>query len=46
MLRVPSLRLVYDGPDGRIYRNADALPRAFVAGRQVVVHGRDAALPP
>jgi hypothetical protein len=44
VLRLPSLRVVYDGPDGRIYRNTDALPRAFVAERQVVVDGGDAAL--
>ena len=27
---------VYDGPDGRVYRNEAALPRAFVVGREQV----------
>ncbi len=34
LLRVPGLSLVYGGPDARVYRNADALPRVFVAGAQ------------
>jgi hypothetical protein len=29
----PGLTLVYDGPDARVFDNAGALPRAFVAGR-------------
>jgi O-antigen/teichoic acid export membrane protein len=28
----PQFELVYAGPDGRVYRNRDVLPRAFVAG--------------
>ena len=31
------LRLVYDGPDARVYRVSGALPRAFVVGAQRVV---------
>jgi hypothetical protein len=38
------LRLVYDGPDARVYRVAGALPRVFVVGAQRVVGGGDAAL--
>jgi hypothetical protein len=44
LLRFPGLRLVYDGPDGRIYRIEGALPRAFVADSQEVVGGGEAAL--
>jgi hypothetical protein len=33
---LPGLELAYAGPDARIYRNPAALPRAFVAGSQVV----------
>jgi hypothetical protein len=29
----PELTLAYDGPDGRIFRNEAALPRAFLVGR-------------
>ena len=35
------LRPVYAGPDARIYANPDALPRAFLVDRQIVV--RDGA---
>ena len=40
----PGLRLAYDGPDARVYANDRALPRAFVADRQHVVAGGNAAL--
>jgi hypothetical protein len=43
-LRLPGLRLAYDGPDARVYRNEDALPRAFVVGAQRVVAGGSQAL--
>jgi hypothetical protein len=36
-LHNPGLRLIYEGPDGRVYRLSDALPRAFVVGAQSVV---------
>jgi hypothetical protein len=42
----PPLRgfeVAYSGADARIYRNPDALPRAFLVGRQQVVSGADAA---
>jgi hypothetical protein len=42
--RLRGLRLVYSGPDARIYRNPDAVPRAFLVARQRVVRGADAAL--
>jgi hypothetical protein len=42
-LRVPGLREVYKGPDARIYRLENALPRAFVAGTQQAVDGEKAA---
>jgi hypothetical protein len=42
--RLPGLERVYDGPDARVYRNADALPRAFLVERQRVVDGEEAAL--
>ena len=38
------LPVAYDRPDGRIYRNPRALPRAFVVHAQRVVDGPDAAL--
>jgi hypothetical protein len=41
---LPGLRLVYEGPDARVYRNGGALPRVFVVGSQRVVAGGDAAL--
>ena len=44
VLRLPGLRLVYDGPDARVYAIDRALPRAWVAGAQQVVDGGDAAL--
>ena len=37
-------RLVYDAADGRVYENLDALPRAFLVTRTVVVPDPDAAL--
>jgi Bacterial membrane protein YfhO len=37
------LRMVYDGPDGRVYRVAGTLPRTWVVGRQQVVSGGEAA---
>jgi membrane protein YfhO len=37
------LRPVYDGKDARIYRNPDALPRAFLVDRQVVARSAAAA---
>jgi Bacterial membrane protein YfhO len=43
-LRLPGLRVVYSGPDGRVYRNAKAVPRAFLVDRQQTVDGADAAL--
>jgi Bacterial membrane protein YfhO len=36
-LRTPGLRVAYTGPDGRIYKNPYALPRAFMVDRQWVV---------
>jgi hypothetical protein len=43
-LRLPGLRVAYDGPDGRVYRNDRALPRAFLVTRQRTVADADAAL--
>jgi Bacterial membrane protein YfhO len=43
-IRLPGLRLVYRGPDARIYENRAALPRAFVVDRQVLAPGADRAL--
>ena len=43
-VRLPGLRVVYSGPDGRVYRNARALPRAFLVSRQRTVDGDGAAL--
>ena len=43
-LRLPGLRLAYSGPDARVYRNAAALPRVFLAGAQRTVASGDAAL--
>ena len=40
----PGMRLAYDGPDGRIYRNTRALPRAFVVHAQRVVSGERESL--
>ncbi len=43
-LGLSHLPVAYDRPDGRIYRNPRALPRAFVVHAQRVVNGPDAAL--
>jgi hypothetical protein len=43
-LRLPGLKVAYSGPDARIYRNANALPRTFLVDRQRVVSTDDAAL--
>jgi hypothetical protein len=43
-LREPGLRLAYNGPDAQVYANDNALPRAFLVGRQRVVAGEDEAL--
>jgi hypothetical protein len=43
-LRLPGLRLAYDGDDARVYSNSNALPRAFLVGGQQTVDGEDAAL--
>jgi hypothetical protein len=37
------LQLAYSGADARVYRNPEALPRAFMVGRQQLVDGADAA---
>jgi hypothetical protein len=36
-LRLPGVRLAYDGPDARVYENRAALPRAWVVGAQWAV---------
>lgn len=41
---VPGARVVYSGPDARLYANEFALPRVFLVGRQRTVSGGDAAL--
>lgn len=38
------LKLAYSGSDADVYANDDALPRAFLVGRQQVVDGEDEAL--
>lgn len=43
-LRVRQLRLVYSGPDARVYQNRLALPRAFLVDRVVRVNSGNAAL--
>ena len=43
-LRLPGLRLAYSGPDARVYRNTNALPRVFLVAGQRVVRDGDAAL--
>jgi hypothetical protein len=43
-LRLPGLRLAYDGPDAHVYAYDRALPRAFVVGAQRVVESEDDAL--
>jgi membrane protein YfhO len=42
--KLPGLKLAYSGPDARVYKNENALPRTFLVGRQQVVDGGDAAL--
>jgi Bacterial membrane protein YfhO len=42
--QLPGLRLAYDGPDARVYRNVNALPRTFLVDSQQVADGEDAAL--
>jgi hypothetical protein len=42
--RLPGLELAYSGPDARVYRNVNALPRTFLVDRQQVTDGADAAL--
>jgi hypothetical protein len=41
---LPGLRVAYAGPDARIYRNPQTLPRAFLVDRQAQVPNADAAL--
>ena len=43
-LRAAGLRLVYEGPDARVYANEHALPRVFVASAQRLVPDASAAL--
>jgi hypothetical protein len=43
-VHLPGLRLAYSGPDARVYRNTQALPRAFLVPHQRSVSGADAAL--
>jgi Bacterial membrane protein YfhO len=43
-LRLPGLSVAYSGSDGRVYRNAAALPRVFLVDRQRTVSNGDAAL--
>jgi hypothetical protein len=43
-LDLPGLRIAYDRPDARIYRNARALPRALLVGGQRVVSNDDESL--
>lgn len=43
-LKPLSLRVTYSGPDARVYANPDALPRAFLVDRQVVVADESKAL--
>jgi hypothetical protein len=44
VLDAPGLRVAYDGPDGRVYANRRALPRAWVVGSQQVVTGDERTL--
>jgi hypothetical protein len=44
LLRVPGLAQVHRGPDARLYRMEERLPRAWIVSRQRVVEGEDAAL--
>ena len=41
---IPDARMVYDGPDARLYANEFALPRVFLVDRQRTVAGEGAAL--
>jgi hypothetical protein len=43
-LALPGVHQVYEGPDGRIFRNDRALPRAFVVHTQHLVRGADESL--
>jgi hypothetical protein len=43
-VRLAGLKVAYEGPDARVYRNGGALPRVFLVGSQQVVAGRKAAL--
>jgi hypothetical protein len=43
-LSVPGLELAYDGPDARVYRIEEALPRTWVVDAQRVVGSEDEAL--
>jgi hypothetical protein len=42
--RLPGLELAYSGPDARVYRNTNALPRTFLVGGQKTVRGAEQAL--
>jgi Bacterial membrane protein YfhO len=44
VLRASGLRLAYEGPDARVYRIAEALPRAFIVPTQRPVGDDDEAL--
>jgi hypothetical protein len=44
LLQVPGLRLVYNGPDAKIYANDDSLPRTWLVAAQDVVKGDSQAL--
>lgn len=39
----PRARLVYDGPDARVYANGYAVPHAYLVGRQQAVAGENQA---
>jgi Bacterial membrane protein YfhO len=43
-VRLAGLPVAYSGRDARIYRNMNALPRAFLVGGQRLVGGKEAAL--
>jgi Bacterial membrane protein YfhO len=43
-LRRPGLEVAYSGRDAVVYRNANALPRVLLVGRQHTVEGEKAAL--
>lgn len=40
---LPGYRLAMDGEHGRVYRNEQALPRAFVVGQAIDMRGRERA---